>query len=560
MADELCFSSTCKFNYSFIPSVFFHDLPFLCSFIVSHPLYFSYFIFFSPYLFRFVFFISPLFFTTSILLILSVIATTFSQSKLGFVQTMLDKLHSKMNDVDEDDDFRDFEEFEIYKIVFPDPPLMTVGDGEDEQTVTKSEKERSLEKLFQELDRFEDSTLAIEEDVGELQKLGLVTIISDEDQKSDENSLSVTLNSWRFDSSSSFGSCESIGDTKMAVEMKENETRSHIEEAAGEVQKLEPVKVSFSCKNEQTVQNSFSVKSNSTAAIEMNDDKTISYINVVAGQLQELAPVKVSSFGEDEKTVKNSYSVKINSTTAIKTKENETGSYINVVAGKLQQLEPVKVSSLGEDEKTVKNSFSVKSNSTAAIETKKNETGSRVRRIVQKLEPSAISVSGDDQKSVQSSFSQKSNSWRSDSSSSFGSYGSMRKEKEWKRTLACKLFEERNNSSGGEEGMDSLWEAYEEDNASRKSKNRKQSMINEKKTMNKNKKSSEFKYVDELEDEDDDEDEFMNNGQLCCLKALKLSTGKMNLGMGKPNLVKISKALKGFGWIHHVGSKHGKKH
>ncbi|KAD2230160.1 hypothetical protein E3N88_11264 [Mikania micrantha] len=326
---------------------------------------------------------------------------------------MLDKLHSKMNDVDEDDEFRDFEEFEIYKIVFPDPQLMTVGDGEDEQTVTKSEKERSLEKLFQELDRFEDSTFAIEEDVGELQKLGLVTMISDEDQKSEENSLSVTLNSWRFDSSSSFGSCESIGDATMAIEMKENDTRSYIEEAARE-----------------------------------------------------------------------------------------------------------------------------------------------------KLEPSAISVSGDDQKSVQSSFSQKSNSWRSDSSSSFGSYGSMRKEKEWKRTLACKLFEERNNSSGGEEGMDSLWEAYEEDNASRKSKNRKQSMINEKKTMNKNKKSSEFKYIDELEDEDedDDEDEFMNNGQLCCLKALKLSTGKMNLGMGKPNLVKISKALKGFGWIHHVGSKHGKKH
>ena len=38
----------------------------------------------------------------------------------------------------------------------------------------------------------------------------------------------------------------------------------------------------------------------------------------------------------------------------------------------------------------------------------------------------------------------------------------MRREREWKRTLAGKLFEERHNSSGGGgEGMDSLWEAYE---------------------------------------------------------------------------------------------------
>lgn len=137
----------------------------------------------------------------------------------------------------------------------------------------------------------------------------------------------------------------------------------------------------------------------------------------------------------------------------------------------------------------------------------------------------------------------------------------MRKEKEWKRTLACKLFEERHNSEGGEEGMDSLWESYEEDNSSRKSKNRKEPMsINQKKMMMNNKKKIEFKYFDDdFEEDDDDEEEFMSNGQLCCLKALKLSAGKMNLGMGKPNLVKISKALKGFGWLHHVGSKNGKK-
>ncbi|PPS01714.1 hypothetical protein GOBAR_AA18939 [Gossypium barbadense] len=108
-----------------------------------------------------------------------------------------------------------------------------------------------------------------------------------------------------------------------------------------------------------------------------------------------------------------------------------------------------------------------------------------------------------------------------DNDMNFGNLGSMRKEKEWKRTLACKLFEERHNAvvaaatteNEGGEGMDLLWETYE-------------------------------------------------NGKLCCLQALKFSTGKMNLGMGmgRPNFVKISKAFKGFGWLHHVGStKHGKK-
>ncbi|MBA0604735.1 hypothetical protein Godav_017378 [Gossypium davidsonii] len=89
-----------------------------------------------------------------------------------------------------------------------------------------------------------------------------------------------------------------------------------------------------------------------------------------------------------------------------------------------------------------------------------------------------------------------------DNDMNFGNLGSMRKEKEWKKTLACKLFEERHNAMAaaatteneGGEGMDLLWETYE------------------------------------------------------------------RMGMGRPNFVKISKAFKGFGWLHHVGStKHGKK-
>ncbi|KAK2995171.1 hypothetical protein RJ640_025401 [Escallonia rubra] len=131
--------------------------------------------------------------------------------------------------------------------------------------------------------------------------------------------------------------------------------------------------------------------------------------------------------------------------------------------------------------------------------------------------------------------------------SNLGSYGSMRKEKEWKRTLACKLFEERHNVDGVE-GMDSLWEAYEMDSSKAKPKGN-----------NVKKKGMKKGGVKCYEDSEDDYEEEMGaNGQLCCLQALKFSAGKMNMGMGRPSLVKLSKALKGFGWLHQV-SKHGKK-
>ncbi|XP_043805715.1 uncharacterized protein LOC122721245 [Manihot esculenta] len=132
-----------------------------------------------------------------------------------------------------------------------------------------------------------------------------------------------------------------------------------------------------------------------------------------------------------------------------------------------------------------------------------------------------------------------SNPWTSSESmgSNLGSFGSMRKEKEWRRTLACKLFEERHNVEGGE-GMDLLWETYETDSIKMQAKG----------NTKKGKKGNVEYY-------DDDEEEEESNGQLCCLQALKFSAGKMNLGMGRPSLVKISKALKGIGWLHHVSKK-----
>lgn len=99
--------------------------------------------------------------------------------------------------------------------------------------------------------------------------------------------------------------------------------------------------------------------------------------------------------------------------------------------------------------------------------------------------------------------------------------------------------------------MDMLWETYEADHESTKQQQRQQLLA---KSKTKKGKKWRSKYDD---DEEEDEEE-IDDGQLCCLQALKFSAGKMNLGMGRPNLVKISKAFKGIGWLHNV-TKHGKK-
>ncbi|XP_018678434.2 uncharacterized protein LOC103978446 isoform X1 [Musa acuminata AAA Group] len=125
-------------------------------------------------------------------------------------------------------------------------------------------------------------------------------------------------------------------------------------------------------------------------------------------------------------------------------------------------------------------------------------------------------------------------------------YGSVRKEREWKRTLACKLYEERMThklykqgkvGEGGQE-MDLLWEAYEAnagEAGARKKKAKKKA-----------------KRADVGEEEEEQEEAAV--GQLCCLQALRLSAGKMNLGMRKHNLMKISKVLKEMKMFH-SGSK-----
>ncbi|KAH0917610.1 hypothetical protein HID58_025270 [Brassica napus] len=140
---------------------------------------------------------------------------------------------------------------------------------------------------------------------------------------------------------------------------------------------------------------------------------------------------------------------------------------------------------------------------------------------------------------------------------SLKSFGSMRKEKEWRRTLACKLFEERHNADVGQ-GMDQLWETYETETEKKQTEGekKKEKKMKTKKSMTMMKTKSIEKKEVAVEEEDDDD--VIDQQQLCCLQALKFSTGKMHLGIARPNLVKLSKAFKGLGRFYNA-NKHPKK-
>ncbi|TYH63380.1 hypothetical protein ES332_D07G187900v1 [Gossypium tomentosum] len=110
--------------------------------------------------------------------------------------------------------------------------------------------------------------------------------------------------------------------------------------------------------------------------------------------------------------------------------------------------------------------------------------------------------------------------------------------KEWKKTLAWKLLEERRSDKvEGDEGMDLLWETYETESNLKSNSKKGKKGGNEGYDMDRY--EYEYGYGYGYEEE--------SVPQLCCLHALK------------SNIVKISKALKGFGWLHHLGNKHGKK-
>ncbi|KAM3264109.1 hypothetical protein P3L10_001103 [Capsicum annuum] len=188
------------------------------------------------------------------------------------------------------------------------------------------------------------------------------------------------------------------------------------------------------------------------------------------------------------------------------------------------------------------------------VDRKKTEAlGTKVDKVVEKQQKEEMTMMmKDGSKEVDKvkkahSWSNLEQGYNNNNNNNLGCYGSMRKEKEWTRTLACKLYEERNNPSDSSgEGMDLLWETYELDSGKSKVKR-------DNSTTKKTKKKGESKSYKKDEEDDDYEEDI--NEQLCCLQALKFSARKMNIGMGRPNLVKISKAIRGFGWLHHVSKK-----
>ncbi|KAL6875762.1 hypothetical protein ACP4OV_013275 [Aristida adscensionis] len=155
---------------------------------------------------------------------------------------------------------------------------------------------------------------------------------------------------------------------------------------------------------------------------------------------------------------------------------------------------------------------------------------------------------------------------RSSSENLVGEGSSPVKEKEWKRTLACKLYEERMQLKlcrdravvEGSDNMDMLWEAYEVGSGSNGAGNGAKRGSGTAKSPSIVQEESVEEGEGEEEDEDDGEDEGSVR-QLCCLQALKFSTRKMNFGGGKPSLAKVSKILKRMTALSRVGSRRNHK-
>uniref|UniRef100_A0A0E0F5G7 Uncharacterized protein n=1 Tax=Oryza meridionalis TaxID=40149 RepID=A0A0E0F5G7_9ORYZ len=150
--------------------------------------------------------------------------------------------------------------------------------------------------------------------------------------------------------------------------------------------------------------------------------------------------------------------------------------------------------------------------------------------------------------------------------------GSPRKEKEWKRTLACKLYEERMQLKlcrdravveSSSDNMDMLWEAYEVGGGGGGATSTKRGASKAKRKQERAavEGKQEHAAADEEDDDDDGDEEEGSVRQLCCLQALKFSTRKMSFGGGggKPSLAKISKVLRRVAALSRSGSRRSTK-
>ncbi|GAB4830268.1 hypothetical protein Ancab_019908 [Ancistrocladus abbreviatus] len=417
---EYCFSSCPKNKFS---GLIVSDFVLFCSYILCHPLYFSYLIFFSPYLLKLLSFLSPLFITTTLLL--ASLFTTLvpsDDSKEGYLlnayNTILKNVSWKAEEEEEDEGLEQYEELEVYKIVF------------GASTIEVSENPENLK----------------------------------------ENPVQITQ------------------ETAEGKGVEENPVESALQIDEGK--RVEKESVATECEM-------------LTCSAKSREDHVIT--STKSDKVEEHEEVSTARRGSEApgNKINNPHHV----VGGIKVKD-----YTFKVSENLHRE--------GED---------------GGCNNNGREHALRSRSCSQRLN----GVSWDDG-NVSEENSQT-------LSGRLGSFGSMRKEKEWRRTLACKLFEERHNvDTDGGEGMDLLWEAYEKESSSNKTKKKE-----------KTKKGKEVK-VGKNGRVEEEEDEEVDDGQLCCLQALKFSAGKMNLGMGRPNLVKISKAFKGIGWLHNL-SKHGRK-
>ncbi|XP_022996266.1 uncharacterized protein LOC111491544 [Cucurbita maxima] len=484
-----------EFGLSSVVLQFFHFVFFL----LSHPLYFSYFIFFFPYFLKLLSFLSPLFFTTFLLLFafftlllssssdlhLHCVRQFADNSKMGFLattyQVVFDSLRPRTPE--EIDEFRPMEELEAYKIVFE-----TYTFGTEQNLYGGEDSEFNVPEVEVEVD--------YEESMGDFPGKILDVEIDCED------------------------SMENFPGKILDVEVDCEES---MENFPGKI-----LDVEVDC--EESMEN-FPGK--------------ILDVEVDCEESMENFPGKILDVEVDcEESMKNFpgkfLDVEVDCEESM---ENFPGKILDVEVDCEESMENFP----GKMEVSPENPLAYENEAKTGECEEKNEKKEEIQDSSKAIENEMIKNLR--KLTEESSISSRSESspWSSPGSFSrdysLGSYGSMRKEKEWRRTLACKLFEERHNSEGTE-GMDSLWETYEKSEWNKLQKNEK---INAK-----SKKGKKLKGKEEDEDEDEYED---REGQLCCLQALKFSAGKMNLGMGRPNLVKMSKALKGFGWLSRHGSR-----
>ncbi|KAI3667918.1 hypothetical protein L6452_42988 [Arctium lappa] len=586
MADDLCFLTQSRYynfskntNFQFISCIILHDLSLICSFVISYPLYSSYFIFFSPYFIKIISLISPPFIAAILISVLLTTTTAFCpklpQLELEILQTVIHELRSSFDDLSGDGEMCNFE---IYDFVFDVTQSITIGnegvDQVEEERKNMSVKETVLEDSVHggrrndittsevEMDEFEEKNCLVklrsrrpgenlsmkekvlEDSVHDGRRNDLTISELDIDKFDEKNSLvkltsrksekNLFLKETILEDSIHGGRRNDLTTSEVDMDKFENET------SLVKLRSRRPEK-NLSLKETILEDSIHGGRRNDLTASELDMDKFEDKTSLV--KLRSRRPEK--NVFLKEKVLEDSVHGGRKNDITISDLNSDKSQEENHLVKLFEELD--RFDEFSTAIKTGTDSDKV------IVELRKAEP-SPTTKFRSEAESVAID-SNDNHKITQNSVTDavkfdKSSSSRSNSSSILGSHGSMKEEKEWRRTLACKLFEERHNSLGGEEGMDSLWEAYEIDN----SKNRKDAMITNKKNqmmMNNNGGIKGF-------DDDDDDERDMDNVQLCCLQALKLSTGKMNLGMKKPNLLKISKALKGFGWLHHVKIKQGK--